>query len=317
MLIIRLDGIGDALALTPLLAALQAASVPADLVLGEGNAQIFAPGAVRRVEIAPFALRSSTRANLRAIETFAAPLRGRGYTHVLVATEDPAGYRLARAVRAPHRIGFVNGWGKPFKTLWARSLLTRSLYRPAGLGGDGKHECEVLFGLGNALTNEPQPTRDLARLRPLVLENDVPRGDCVAMQITQKWLRFGASVDDVCGLVRELGAESAIRLIAPASEGDLADSVESASGVRVERFATLAPWKSAIANASVLVAPDSGATHVAGMTGTPAVALFPPAQLARQVARWHPWASPYEVVTVEGSWRPHTRAALRRLLGRA
>ena len=48
----------------------------------------------------------------------------REYSHVLVATEDPGGYRLAGSVGAPVRIGFADPWGKPLKTLWSRRFLT-------------------------------------------------------------------------------------------------------------------------------------------------------------------------------------------------
>ena len=95
VLIIRLDAIGDALALTPSIAALRQHEIPVDLVLRPANAQIFAAQAVREVVVAEFALRSDARATLEAIERLGSRLRSRAYTHVLVATEDPGGYRLA------------------------------------------------------------------------------------------------------------------------------------------------------------------------------------------------------------------------------
>ncbi len=64
---------------------------------------------------------------------FARTIGARGYTHALVATEDPSGYRVARASGISHRIGFENGWGKPFKSLWVRAHLTQTLHRSAGL----------------------------------------------------------------------------------------------------------------------------------------------------------------------------------------
>lgn len=134
VLIIRLDAIGDALALTPLLAALRERGIPVDLVMRDVNAGIFSSRAARRVLVAPFELRSSERPNLAAIDAFGAELSHAGYSHVLVATEDPGGYRLAGATRAPARIGFSNGLGKPLKSLWTRRFhdahLSRSRSRP-------------------------------------------------------------------------------------------------------------------------------------------------------------------------------------------
>ncbi len=187
VLIIRLDAIGDALALTPLLAALGADAVPVDVVLRRGNAGVFASRAVRQTVIGDFKLRSSDRATIDAIEALGRELQTQRYSHVLVATEDPGGYRLARATGAPVRVGFTHVWGKPFKTLWTRQFLTRSIHRSAGEDHCKPHECEVLFRLAAPLIGEQEPTRDLARLRPLVLEAEPAPDERVAVQITDKW----------------------------------------------------------------------------------------------------------------------------------
>ncbi len=100
VLIIRLDAIGDALALTPLLAALRRRAIPVDVVLQRSNAGIFSSRAVRSVVVADFELRSSAAFEPAAIERLGRDLQSRGYSHVLVATEDPGGYRLAGASRS-------------------------------------------------------------------------------------------------------------------------------------------------------------------------------------------------------------------------
>jgi ADP-heptose:LPS heptosyltransferase len=87
------------------------------------------------------------------------------------------------------------------------------------------------------------------------------------------------------------------------------------SGIPVERFTSLAPWKEAIANAAAIVAPDSGAVHVAGMVGTPTVAVFPPIRdFELQLARWAPWAAPYRALRAEGNWSDQVTGALGELL---
>ncbi len=311
MLIIRLDGIGDALALTPLLAALHSRAIAVDLVLRPENAALFTPAAARGVEVAPFALRSNTAENLAHIRAFAERFAPREYGAVLVATEDPGGYRLAHAVGAPVRVGFTNGWGKPFKTLWARSLLTKTLYRSAGLDARGHHESEVLFELGRSMLGDATPTNDPSQLRPMLLEDAPVRGEGVAVQVTQRWQRFGVSPAILAQFLHELAKDVNVRAISAAAEGDFADVVESVSNVSVERYTSLQPWKAAIGQAHALVAPDSGAIHVAGMLGTPTVALFPPRRaLDRQIARWHPWAAPYRIVRIESDWQAQARAAL-------
>ena len=191
-LIVRLDALGDTLALAPLLLALREAAVPTDIVVAPAARELFVRGALRHTYVAPFAQRDESVANRDAIRSFAEELRPNRYSHVLVATEDPAGYRLAAALAAPHRIGFQNGWGKPLKSLWVRSLLTETQYRSAGLDARAPHECEVLFSLGaSLLAPGVRPSRDPARLRSLILEPRVAASHRVALQLTSKWERLG------------------------------------------------------------------------------------------------------------------------------
>jgi ADP-heptose:LPS heptosyltransferase len=309
ILVVRLDAIGDALALTPLLAAFRERAFAVDVVLSQRNVDAFSNQAARRRLIAPFALRDSGRANLEAVRRFGAQLRVEEYTHALVATEDLAGYRLAEATGPPVRVGFANGWGKPLKTLWIRSLLTRTLYRSAGLDARAPHECEVLFRLGETLLGpDAAPTRDASRLRPLVLDRDPVPDARIAFQVTDKWERLNIAFDEVVALARRLRG---IRALASAREAAYADAFASATGIAVERFDGIEPWKEAIAAARALVAPDSGALHVAGMVGTPTVAIFPPSRdLALQSVRWSPWAAPSRIVVASNGWPGRAAVAL-------
>lgn len=296
VLIVRLDAIGDALALTPLLQALGERAIPVDLLLSPRNAEAF-----------------STRA-ARAIFTDPAAVPHGAYSHALVATEDASGYRIAKTVGAEVRVGFANGWGKPFKTLWVRSLLTSPIYRSAGLDRRAPHECAVLFALGASLLGDARPTREAALLRPLVIEGDPASTDDIVFQVTDKWQRLGMSLDDVAAAAR---AASATRAVAAANEEAYSAAFERASGIAVERFADVTSWKNAIATAALLVAPDSGAAHVAGMTGTPTIVVFPPMRnLERQLARWAPWAAPYRTVEASAGWPDRIAPAVTALRSR-
>jgi ADP-heptose:LPS heptosyltransferase len=312
VLLIRLDAVGDALALAPLLAALREREVPVDLVLTERNRDALAPAAARRRFVAPFGLRDESKINRAVISAFGSELRANDYTHVLVATEDPGGYRLARATRAKHRIGFENGWGKPLKSLWIRSLLTKAIVRTAGLDANAPHECEVLFALGASLL-EPGavPTHDLAQLRPTVLDRGPAPDARVAFQVTDKWERLDIPFDDVVACAKAIPNA---RFIASSNERAYAERFAAATDANIDSFDTLEPWKEAIASARALVAPDSGALHVAGMTGTPTVAIFPPQpNLALQTARWHPWAAPYRIIEARSGWSARAARALEDL----
>jgi ADP-heptose:LPS heptosyltransferase len=314
VLIIRLDAIGDALALTPLLAAFREGGLPVDIVLARANAGIFTSLAARRIVVAGFAQRSSTRSNLAAIERLGDELHANGYSHVLVATEDPGGYRLAAAVGAPVRIGFVNPWGKPLKALWTRRLLTHGINRSAGLDRNAPHECEVLFRLGEPLLSGENPTRDLARLRPLVLERDPPPDERIAVQVTNKWERLGIAFEHVVAMIRRVAAGGTPRLLSARNEATYAQQIADATGTPVEYFDEIGAWKKTVAAAPAIVAPDSAAIHVAGMIGTPVVAVFPPQRgYALQIARWAPWAAPHRIVRADHGWPARVEDALAHL----
>jgi ADP-heptose:LPS heptosyltransferase len=176
------------------------------------------------------------------------------------------------------------------------------------------HECDVVFSLARTLLDDFDAPRDARVLRPLVLDEEPQPDARVAFQVTDKWARLGASLDDVAALARRIAEHRGVRFISAAHEAAYADAFARASGVRVELFDTLAPWKLAVGAARALVAPDSGAVHVAGMIGTPVVACFAPAQFALQSRRWAPWAAPHRVLSMEASWPLVAADALEDLL---
>ncbi|HUY10639.1 MAG TPA: hypothetical protein VMV73_00100 [Candidatus Dormibacteraeota bacterium] len=312
MLIVRLDAIGDALALAPLLLALREAGVATDIVLSAANRDLYTAKAARNRFVAPFAIRDSSATNRALIDAFARELRPFGYTHVLVATEEPVAYQLAVALGARNRIGFSNGWGKLLKSLWVRTHLTQTLYRSAGLDSRGLHECEVLFALGTTLlSTKTRPSRDASAMQPLLLEKAPLHNADIALQLTSKWERLGFTVPDVRDLIERLRGEHAtVRLLAPSAERE---SIVAFVGndPEVVWFEELRPWMQAIGEARVLIAPDSGAIHVAGILGTPCVAVFPSGpDFALQCARWRPWAAPSTMIEGDSNWVDATVAAV-------
>lgn len=316
MLIVRLDAIGDALALTPLVAALRERGCRLGIALRPANAAVFAARAFDRVHVTTFALRDGSRANRAAILRDAREIRREGYAFALIATEDPGGYRLAKAAAIACRVGFENGWGKPLKSLWVRTLCTQTVRRTAGLDPGAPHEAQVAFELGRALLGpDARPVRDARVLRPLVLDHDPPADERILLQVTDKWARLGARLEDVVQTARAVARRRVLRAVAAGSEQAYARAFEDTSGIPVELFAELPAWKAAIAGARAVVAPDSGALHVAGMVGTPVVAVFAggPA-FPLQSARWSPWAAPYRAVALDELWPLVAADALEALL---
>lgn len=307
ILLVRLDGIGDALACTPLIAALRAAGHRLGVALSDRNAGIFARSAfewthelVRR----PWPAHGHAPAGVAA---FTAAAAGIGYDLALVASEEMDAYELARAA-APRRVGFSNGWEKPLKSLRIRSLVDRAIVRPASPLRVREHEVVTLFRLSDGLTGETEPTRRLDRLRPLVLDDGLidaagrPGGGApyLAFQLTRKWTLAGIGVPRLAGLIRRLREVAFVRLLISGAEAQLMHEVGDALGTDAagvnatvyEGADGLRAWKRAIGDAAVLVTPDTGAAHVAGMLGTPCVDVFAPSPtIVTDMFRWTPWAA--------------------------
>jgi len=296
ILIIRFDGIGDAVVLAPLIAGLRAAEHRLDILLSEQNRDVFAPGVFDATFSVP---RNAwkTRNVRRDFASLLARLRMRHYDYALIATEEISAYRLARAADIPNRRGFENGWGKPFKTLLVRSLCTSTVHRPASLR-EAVHEARVQYRLAEGLVTQVQPTRDLTLLNPLFISDPPPREAFIALQAGIKWERLGLDNATLSKLLARLGRTETIRVLVHRSETRQAHEIADAHGIAVDCFDDVDPWKRAIARARLLITPDTGAAHLAGMLGTPTVDCFPSKDYELQIARWAPWAAPNTTVRI-------------------
>jgi len=290
------DGVGDALACAPLLAALRAAGHNVSGLLTTRNARIFARDAFERVHIVeriPWPKHGYVRATWEAALDQARSAR---YEIALIASEEPQAYAFARRARIPVRVGFHNGMQKPFKSWWVRRQCTRALYRSASLVRAGQPEPTTLFALGDGLHSEVQPTHDVARLRPLVVGEDSRGSDGPLLQLGSKWTRRGRSPEAVAQWVGDVVARDGWRIVADEAERLEVESVARSGNFRVEYFSDQQAWKNAVATAAVVLAADSGAAHVAGMTGVPVVDVFERDRFEAHVARWRPWAAPSRVL---------------------
>src|SRR4029077_16115774 len=126
-LLVRLDGIGDALVCVPALEALRATFPTATFgaLCSPRNAALFSRDRVAAVHVLERDDDAAERFRL------AAELRELGYTDALIATEEPVGYTLACMSRARKRAGFWHRFEKPFKSVWQFAHLTDAVYRPA------------------------------------------------------------------------------------------------------------------------------------------------------------------------------------------
>ena len=318
ILIVRTDGIGDALCLAPLVCALRDAGHELGALLSTANAQAFAGRTFKHVHVVeriPWPAHGSTPESYKIARTQARVI---GYDVALIASEEPEAYRFAREIHTSARVGFINGWEKPLKSLWARRQLTRAITRTASRARVREHEVETLFRLGSGLHQEEQPTSDVTRLRPLVADDPSRPGKNggIAFQVVAKNVR--GRIDEEAAIVRAIATAYPVVVVGAAADGDLVHGIAAAAGAAERTFERVADWRETLARMRAVVTADSGAAHVAGMSGVPCVDLFPADNHAtRDIERWSPWAGPSRTLIAGPEPSGNARAivaALREML---
>jgi ADP-heptose:LPS heptosyltransferase len=297
-LLVRLDGLGDALACIPALAGLRQAHPDAafGVVCSSANADVFSD-LIERVHVLPDA--SAPR------EALEAELKRAGYTHALVATEEVAGYALASASGARRRAGFWHRFEKPFKSLWQFAQLTDRVYRPAAWIDRPEHEAETLYRLALPFGAHAPPPRDARTLREWVALDPgpapLPTRDTLGVQVAGKLAADGWGPSALAQLCESALRSSELRdlaLLAAPSDQGLAHSVlEHFGGDARSRARVLPPghvpqWFAAIDSLAALLTPDTGAAHAAGMLGVPVIDLFAQPRFDQLSRQWRPWAAP-------------------------
>jgi len=320
ILLVRLDGVGDAALCIPALEGLRRAFPGASFgaICSNTNASLFSD----RVASIHVYNEDQPVADLRD-ELFA-----QHYTRALIATEEVAGYKLGRLSGAPRRAGFWHGLEKPFKSLWQRSQLNVPVYRPAAWVASPQHEVTTLYRLAEALgARSPVPTapQDL-RTWLHVERSDAarPADGALAFQITAKWLTGGWAPTSLAQLVSTTVAASGydrVVLLASTQDEGLAFSVKEQMPPSVARIDVLASlslprWLGALDCAVALVTPDTGAAHVAGMLGAGVIDLFDEADFDRLSQQWHPWAGSSRCLVKPG-WHSGLEEQLGRQIGEA
>jgi ADP-heptose:LPS heptosyltransferase len=287
VLLVRLDGIGDAAVCVPLVASLLRAGHQVGVALTTRNAGLFSSQAVvaeHVLERIPWPAHGSTAESTLRARAEIATMR---YDVALIASEEPEAYVLAAGIAT--RVGFSTGWTRPLKSLWVRRRVTRAVPRAQRLGAGDEHEVEVLYRLGTGLVADLEPPADATVTRRILLGSDrlIRRG--LVLQAGPKWSASGVDDTTLRTIVEALQPYGLRVVAAPAD----AAVVKRTIGTTPETFSSLRAWIAAIDSATCVVTVDTGAAHVAGMLGVPVADVFPDAHFAAQVRRWRPWTSSY------------------------
>ena len=292
VLLVRLDGIGDAAACVPLVAALRDAGHEVGVALTTRNAGIFTPRAILAehvLERIPWPAHGSTPESTAQAREEIAALR---YDVALIASEEPEAYALAAPI--PERVGFTTGWARPLKTLWVRGRTTRTVSRSQRVGGEDAHEVEVLYRLGAGLVASDTPPTGWSLRDQLLDEPNVHEleeiGDVtnIVVQTGPKWRATGVSPETQRAVFARLAPYAKFY----AAPGEAA-AVRELTGVEPRTFPSTRAWVEALNRGGTVVTVDTGAAHVAGMLCTSVIDVFPDRGFEAQVRRWRPWASNY------------------------
>jgi ADP-heptose:LPS heptosyltransferase len=301
ILLVRLDGIGDAVLCIPALEGLRQAFPNAvfGAVCSPSNAPLFSDR-IERIHIYD---------SNGPLDGVCEDVQARAYTRALIATEEVVGYELGRCSRAGKRAGFWHGWQKPFKSMWQRAQVSDAVYRPAAWTKRPEHEVATMYRLAIALgASPPAPEVPSALAAWLHIEDSTVAREssgALAFQITPKLLGGGWGPTTLARFVvaafERSGCSRAV-LIASRHEESLACSVleHLPAGlcdngtIRILSSLPIPRWLGVLARVGALVTPDTGAAHVAGMQGVAVVDLFDEDGFERLSQQWHPWA---------GAWR--------------
>lgn len=304
ILLVRLDGVGDAALCIPSLEGLRRAFPDGTFgaVCSSKNASLYSNLIAHIVTYDPALPPGS----------IAEELRSTGYTKAMIATEEVAGYQIARLAGSPERAGFWHRLHKPFKSLWQRLQVTRPVYRPAARTKSPEHEVESLYRLARALGAPENAPSDAASLRPWLRIEASPESQrahgAIGFQISPKLIGSGfgpATLADAIAEVLSQFPDRRVVLIASDADEDLACAIQeyvtratSSDRIRVVSGLSLPQWVGLLSAIDVLVTPDTGAAHVAGILGNKIIDIFDDAQFERLSAQWRPWA---------GTWRCHAK----------
>jgi ADP-heptose:LPS heptosyltransferase len=325
-LLIRVDGLGDALACVPSLAGLARAHPDAAFgaVCSPANAQLYS---------------SLVQTHVYAggpPGDLARELRAARYTHALVATEEVIGYRLARAAGVPRRAGFWHRFEKTFKSLWQYAQLTDRVYRPAAWIARPEHEVEALYRLAAIYGAPAPPPADAAELRPwLAIDRSAAgshraqaRGEpLLGVQAARKLANGGWGPAALAHFIAAALERSSLRrclLVASAADEGFARSIleqipralREGGQVALGEPTDVPRWLGLIESLAVLITPDTGAAHAAGMLGVPIIDLFDEDRFAQLERQWRPWAARHRCV-IKPAWQTGRDASFGAQVGAA
>lgn len=266
IVVVRTDRVGDLLLSTPFLAGLRR---------GFPEAHITAV-------VAPYCQEVLATSSL--VDEVATDLLSSRCDVAIALAPRTESWKLAYRTRAPVRLGYAYT-DRPLARLASRFWLTdRELVRikpPFQV----PHEVAQLDLLARRLG---LPSTLKSPLSIGLAPRDKSGG--LVFHLGDRWLAGGWSFDDVRSLLLRLRELAPLTVTAGPREAELLTRHGLAlEGVELRAGQSFGQWAETIADADLLVSPDTGAVHLAAAVGTPVVVAYEASTYEHCSRQWAPW----------------------------
>ena len=310
VLLTRLDHMGDAILMTPMLDALLRKVPAAEITcLVSSRTQPVFEHDERVAHLVKFDLQGATRPEKRQMASW---VRQQGFDLVISLTEKFWAAMWSLYSGAPLRIGFDAGIYQPLQMLWRMPAFNHRIRTENDPGVPSPfHEVERYMRL-----LEPLGIREKAG--PLTVRTDPAAASWareqwdalhlpadaipVGFHFSELWGGDGWSQELQGQVVHSiLKQDPRIVVIGTAGPGEAGLLAQLSGALPTGRFhlfsgMTFSQWIELVRRLRSYVSFETGSAHIGAAAGIPTLMVFPDKWFAHRSSRWHPWGVPYRVL---------------------
>lgn len=322
ILLTRLDHMGDAILMTPMLDALVRRHPEAEItcLVSSRTFPVFQHDP-RITHLVTFDLHGASRAEKRQMASW---VRQQGFDLVISLTEKFWAAMWSLYSGAPVRIGFDAGIYQPLQMLWRLPAFNHRIRTENDPSvASPFHEVQRYMRL-------LEPLGISEEAGPLVVHTDPASAAWAGAQwaalnlpaeaipvgfhFMEQWISDGWSEALQGDIIRSLLAlDPRMVVIGTAGPGEVGLMKKMAGTLPLERFhlfqgMTFSQWVELVRHLRAYISYETGSAHIGAAAGIPTLMVFPDRWFAHRSTRWHPWGVPYRVIQRP---LPETAAAAR------
>lgn len=311
MLLIRQDGLGDTLLMTPLMTALKQSIKGMELsVLAS---PIGAQALRENPAVDSLLVVDDKELSLPGYIKLALKLRRKKYDVAISISEKFWLQALTCLSGSRVRIGFFPGMTQPLKSMFLPRVLTHMIQSPNDPSRHaGLHEVErymellrpVGINLSGGELKLYLPEEKILWAHDYIQREKIG-SDAIALHLSPKWAAEGWT--------EEFLAEMAGYLLDKMPGADLMVTYGEFEAEWVKPVLSMLPrervhiyfskdfynWAALLSRCKAMITMDTGAAHVAAAVHVPVVDIFPSENFEHCSSRWNPWHVPHRVVKRE------------------